>query len=170
MSRFLRCQPPSLAPCSTALLLHFVAAKLCNVSVTAFGAHPVPPPWACGHWAPCPSPTVHSSFSVVVLSLHSVVIRHFILFCTFYYGSRLPHTFFIIMSAYQHVANILHGHRWWRSASQSQHLAPAGLGPSEALKCAFRAARWAASLHSSLIVWMMTTTTTAMPASSVQSP
>lgn len=29
---------------------------------------------------------------------------------------------------------------------------PAGLGPSEALKCAFRAARWAASLHSSLIV------------------
>lgn len=29
---------------------------------------------------------------------------------------------------------------------------PAGLGPSEALKCTFRAARWAASLHSSLIV------------------
>lgn len=68
MSRFLRCQPPSLTPCSTAVLLHFVAAKLCNVSVTAFGAHPVPPPWACGHWAPCPSLTMHSSFSVVVLS------------------------------------------------------------------------------------------------------
>lgn len=124
MSCFLRCQKSSLlflaAPqcscilspqnCATfplLLLAHILCRRHGLVATELLVSLPL-----------CSPPPLSSS------SLHSVVIRHFILFCTFYYGSRLPHTFFIIMSAYQHVANILHGHRWCRSASQSQHLAP----------------------------------------------
>lgn len=124
MSRFLRCQKSSFLPhapplcscilspqnCATfplLLLAHILCRRHALVATELLVFLPL-----------CSPPPLSSS------SLHSVVIRHFILFCTFYYGSRLPHTFFIIMSAYQHVANILHGHRWCRSASQSQHLAP----------------------------------------------
>lgn len=134
MSRFLRCQKSSLsflaAPLRTCilspqncatfpllLLAHILCRRHALVATELLVFLPL-----------CSPPPLSSS------SLHSVVIRHFILFCTFYYGSRLPHTFFIIMSAYQHVANILHGHRWCRSASQSQHLAPCRAWPKRSVE------------------------------------
>lgn len=162
-----------LVPCSPAVLLHFVATKLCNVSVTAFGAHPVPPPWACGHWAPCLPPTLQSSSSLVVLSaLCGYSPFHFILHILLWQPlASYIFYYYVCLSACGKYTP------WPPLVPQCLPVPstslPAGLGPSEALKCAFRTARWAASLHSSLIVWMMTTTTTttsAMPASSVQSP
>lgn len=128
-----------------------VAAKLCNVSDAAFGAHPLPPSWSCSCCCP-----------------YSVVIRHFILFCTFYYDCRLRGSsyifyYYVCLSAcgkYTPGPPPVPAPKVLPSivcVEEPHRVAPSRAKPSHALKCAFRAARLGAPLYSSLIVWMMTT-------------
>lgn len=121
----------------------------------------------CGSCCSC-------SYSTLWLFAISFYSAHFIMTG----ACEAAHTFFIIMSAYQHVANILQDHRLCQCLSLCPSaslplslflhfslllaLLPSLLlrnqvEPSQALKCAFRAARLGASLHSSLIVWIMPT-------------
>lgn len=117
MSRFLRLSwpplppspsPPAVSPqnCATFPLL-LLAHILCRRRRRRH---------ACGHCSPSLSLSVPF---LMLCTLCGYSPFHFILHILLWqplapwhqHQQQQPHTFFIIMSAYQHVANILHGHR-----------------------------------------------------------